>query len=69
MVEYRYILIDGSVCRFCIAPLDVLKIRLQLQIQSLADPLSRPRNWKARYSTAETFKNILREEGITVSNG
>ncbi|KAK0511011.1 hypothetical protein JMJ35_006563 [Cladonia borealis] len=57
--------IAGLISRFCIAPLDVLKIRLQLQIQSLADPLSRPRNWKAKYSTAETFKKILREEGVT----
>ena len=41
----------------------MLKIRLQLQIHSLADPLSRPR--KLRFSTLETFRNILQEEGAT----
>ena len=30
----------GLISRFCIAPLDVVKIRLQLQIHSLSDPLS-----------------------------
>lgn len=34
--------IAGLVSRFCIAPLDVLKIRLQLHYHSLADPLSTP---------------------------
>ena len=52
--------------RFCIAPLDVLKIRLQLQIHSLSDPLNAVR--KARYGTAATFKNILRDEGVTVND-
>ena len=50
--------------RLCIAPLDVLKIRLQLQIHSLSDPLDAA--CKARYGTIATFKNILRDEGITV---
>lgn len=54
--------------RFCIAPLDVIKIRLQLQSHSLSDPLS-----YATYAhrgpvykgTLFTFKTILREEGLT----
>lgn len=51
--------------RFCIAPLDVLKIRLQLQIHSLADPLSGiDKAGKARYSAVDTCKNILRDEGL-----
>ncbi len=50
--------------RFCIAPLDVLKIRLQLRIYSLSDPIDAAR--KARYGTVATFKNILRDEGATV---
>lgn len=52
---------------FCIAPLDVLKIRLQLQSHSLSDALSTPHQPK-RFppSTISTFKNILRHEGITV---
>ena len=32
--------VAGLVSRFCIAPLDVVKIRLQLQPHSLSDPLS-----------------------------
>ncbi|KAL6720702.1 mitochondrial thiamine pyrophosphate transporter [Lecanora helva] len=55
--------IAGLVSRFCIAPLDVLKIRLQLQIHSLSDPLDTVR--KARYGAVVTFTNILRDEGVT----
>ena len=54
-------------CSFCIAPLDVLKIRLQLQSHSLSDPLSA--SYKSRRlppSTIATFKDIFRNEGITV---
>ena len=57
--------IAGLVSRFCIAPLDVLKIRLQLQIHSLSDPFDLVRK-KARYGTAATFTRILRDEGVTV---
>lgn len=47
--------------RFCVAPLDVIKIRLQLQARSHASsdpPLYR--------STLSTFRTILKHEGITV---
>ncbi|KAK4697615.1 hypothetical protein P7C71_g488, partial [Lecanoromycetidae sp. Uapishka_2] len=48
------------------APLDVLKIRLQLQNHSLVDTLSRrDKAGKARYSAVGTYKTILRNEGIT----
>ena len=46
----------------------MLKIRLQLQIHSLSDPLdtqSPKRRIVSRFGTVETFKNILRNEGIT----
>ena len=49
-----------------IAPLDVIKIRLQLQIHSLSDPFS-VRNVKGPVykGTLGTLKQILREEGLT----
>lgn len=51
---------DYVFCSFAIAPLDVIKIRLQLQVHSLSDPLS------ARgIGTLGTLKQILREEGLT----
>ena len=53
--------------RSCIAPLDVLKIRLQLQVHSLSDPLSsRDAARAARYGIGNTFKAIVCDEGITV---
>lgn len=49
-----------------IAPLDVIKIRLQLQIHSLSDPLSvRNINGPIYKGTLGTLKQILREEGLT----
>lgn len=49
-----------------IAPLDVIKIRLQLQIHSLSDPLSvRNISGPVYKGTLGTLKQILREEGIT----
>lgn len=57
--------IAGLVSRFCVAPLDVIKIRLQLQIHSLSDPLSPSKPRPIYTSTLGTFKSILREEGIT----
>ncbi|KAF2400325.1 mitochondrial thiamine pyrophosphate carrier 1 [Trichodelitschia bisporula] len=55
----------GLVSRFCIAPLDVLKIRLQLQIHSLADPLKHQGRIRPSYKgTVGTLKQILREEGV-----
>ncbi|KAF4637526.1 hypothetical protein G7Y89_g565 [Cudoniella acicularis] len=53
--------------RFFIAPLDVVKIRLQLQTHSLSDPLSQ-RNLRGSpiyKGTLPTLKHILREEGLT----
>lgn len=58
--------IAGLVSRFCIAPLDVLKIRMQLQIHSLTEPLSIPhRPRRLAPSTLSTFRDILRNEGVT----
>lgn len=49
-----------------IAPLDVIKIRLQLQIHSLSDPLSvKNVNGPVYKGTLGTLKQILQEEGIT----
>lgn len=45
----------------------MLKIRLQLQVHSLVDPLSRAKNLRQTSSgTLGTFKSILRNEGVTV---
>lgn len=55
--------------RFCIAPLDVIKIRLQLQVSSIADPHQTTTTTTTRpkyHGALSTFKTILREEGITV---
>ena len=54
-------------CRFVIAPLDVVKIRLQLQTHSLSDPLSQLdlRGSPIYKGTIPTIKRILREEGLT----
>ncbi|KAL3467324.1 mitochondrial carrier domain-containing protein [Aspergillus heterothallicus] len=58
--------IAGLISRFCIAPLDVVKIRLQLQIHSLSDPTSHAHITGPVYKgTLSTIKTILREEGIT----
>ncbi|KAL5338904.1 mitochondrial carrier domain-containing protein [Aspergillus crustosus] len=58
--------IAGLISRFCIAPLDVVKIRLQLQIHSLSDPTSLAHhNGPVYKGTLSTLKTILREEGIT----
>ncbi|KAL8877156.1 MAG: hypothetical protein Q9198_004778 [Flavoplaca austrocitrina] len=57
--------VAGLVSRFCIAPLDVLKIRLQLQ----TSPLQRRGFWGidsglASSTTINTCRQILRDEGI-----
>ncbi|KAF2231554.1 mitochondrial deoxynucleotide carrier [Viridothelium virens] len=58
--------IAGLVSRFCVAPLDVIKIRLQLQSHSLSDPLSHHGLQGPIYKgTFNTLKAILRQEGIT----
>jgi solute carrier family 25 (mitochondrial thiamine pyrophosphate transporter), member 19 len=49
-----------------IAPLDVIKIRLQLQVHSLSDPLSvRDVKGPLYKGTLGTLKQILRDEGLT----
>lgn len=49
-----------------IAPLDVIKIRLQLQVHSLSDPLSTRGVQGPTYKgTIGTLRWILREEGLT----
>ena len=50
--------------RFCIAPLDVLKIRLQLQYHSLDDALSKPSSLRARPGVFRVARDILHNEGI-----
>lgn len=58
----------GLVSRFCIAPLDVLKIRLQLQYHSLSDPLSSPRSagtLRTPSGVLHVARDILKHEGIT----
>jgi solute carrier family 25 thiamine pyrophosphate transporter 19 len=49
-----------------IAPLDVIKIRLQLQIHSLSDPTSyRDYRGPVYKGTLGTLRQILRDEGLT----
>ena len=59
--------IAGLVSRFCIAPLDVLKIRLQLQSHSLSDPPSRQPGLKPASPSgiAAVTREIFRNEGLT----
>ncbi|CAG8960094.1 hypothetical protein HYFRA_00010572 [Hymenoscyphus fraxineus] len=57
----------GLIARFVIAPLDVVKIRLQLQTHSLSDPLSHQdlRGSPIYKGTLPTLKHIVRAEGLT----
>ncbi|KAI1341534.1 mitochondrial carrier domain-containing protein [Xylariaceae sp. FL0016] len=58
----------GLISRFIIAPLDVVKIRLQLQSHSLSDPHSQARlspNSPVYKGTLRTLRHIVRHEGIT----
>ncbi|KAJ5190060.1 Mitochondrial carrier protein [Penicillium cf. griseofulvum] len=58
--------IAGLISRFCIAPLDVVKIRLQLQIHSLSDPASHLSVKGPVYKgTLSTMRTIMKQEGIT----
>ncbi|KAK2610638.1 hypothetical protein N8I77_004052 [Diaporthe amygdali] len=60
--------VAGLISRFIIAPLDVVKIRLQLQSHSLSDPLSyeHVRGRGPIYKgTISTFRTILATEGLT----
>lgn len=57
--------ISGLVSRFCIAPLDVVKIRLQLQPHSLSDPLSCDGIKGPTYKGVfPTLRAIAKQEGI-----
>lgn len=57
--------VAGLVSRFCIAPLDVVKIRLQLQPHSLSDPIScdgiKGPTYKGIFPT---LRAIAKQEGI-----
>ncbi|TLS24699.1 hypothetical protein PpBr36_08680 [Pyricularia pennisetigena] len=59
----------GMIARFVIAPLDVVKIRLQLQTHSLSDSLSQRaellRGGPVYKGTLSTMRHIVRHEGIT----
>ncbi|KAI0195944.1 mitochondrial dicarboxylate carrier protein [Astrocystis sublimbata] len=57
----------GLISRFVIAPLDVVKIRLQLQSHSLSDPLSHAhiRGSPVYKGTLRTLQHIVKHEGIT----
>lgn len=55
---------SGLISRFCIAPLDVVKIRLQLHYHSLADPLSTKTPPRAPAGVYLVVQDILRHEGI-----
>lgn len=55
----------GLISRFCIAPLDVVKIRLQLQPHSLSDPLSCDGIKGPTYKGVfPTMRAIAKQEGI-----
>ncbi|KAI1112478.1 mitochondrial dicarboxylate carrier protein [Nemania sp. NC0429] len=57
----------GLISRFVIAPLDVVKIRLQLQSHSLSDPLSHRdlRGSPIYKGTLRTMRHIVKHEGLT----
>ncbi|KPM35629.1 Mitochondrial thiamine pyrophosphate carrier 1 [Neonectria ditissima] len=55
----------ASKMSFVVAPLDVVKIRLQLQPHSLSDPLLPLREAPAYRGAVSTLKHILKHEGFT----
>ncbi|KAK0632336.1 mitochondrial carrier domain-containing protein [Immersiella caudata] len=57
----------GLISRFVIAPLDVVKIRLQLQTHSLSDPVSHRNLYGGPIykGTFQTIRQIAQQEGIT----
>ena len=57
--------VAGLVSRFCIAPLDVVKIRLQLQPHSLSDPRTCDGIKGPTYKgVLHTMRTIVRDEGV-----
>ena len=57
--------VAGLVSRFCIAPLDVVKIRLQLQPHSLSDPVSCDGIKGPTYKGVfPTLRAIAKQEGV-----
>lgn len=57
--------VAGLVSRFCIAPLDVVKIRLQLQTHSLSDPLTCDGIKGPTYrGVIGTLRTIRKQEGV-----
>ncbi|KAK5940561.1 mitochondrial thiamine pyrophosphate transporter [Knufia obscura] len=58
--------VAGLISRFCIAPLDVVKIRLQLQTHSLSDPLTSNGIKGPTYKGVwGTLRKIQQQEGTT----
>ncbi|KAF3259591.1 mitochondrial thiamine pyrophosphate transporter [Orbilia oligospora] len=58
--------VAGVVSRFCIAPLDVVKIRLQLQPRLLSQSTtSIPTTGTIYNGIYDTMRTIIREEGVT----
>lgn len=56
----------GLISRFCIAPLDVVKIRLQLQTHSLSDPISyRGLKGPTYKGIWQSLRTIHTQEGLT----
>lgn len=57
---------DACSIRFCIAPLDVVKIRLQLQTHSLSDPLTHSTIGGSPIykGILPTFRTIIQQEGF-----
>ena len=52
----------GAVARFVVGPLDVIKIRFQVQIESIGTQASHSKYKSLR----QAFKTIVKEEGIQV---
>ena len=56
--------LSGCVSRFAVGPLDVLKIRFQIQIEPISTQFAKRR---PKYTgILQAFQTIVREEGITV---
>jgi solute carrier family 25 (mitochondrial thiamine pyrophosphate transporter), member 19 len=53
----------GAVARFVVGPLDVIKIRFQVQLEPITAIGAAPSKYK---SLAQAFRTIVKEEGIQV---